>query len=661
MKHLIMGTAGHIDHGKTSLIKALTNIDCDTHKEEKRRGITINLGFSYLNLPNGESIGIIDVPGHKDFINTMVSGACGIDFVLLVIAADSGIMPQTIEHINIITALGIKRGIVALTKIDLVDDELIEMAKSEILEYLKKTSLKDAPIVGVSAITGTGKDELIQAIEKIIAEVDEKENSSLFRMYIDRIFSVKGFGSVVTGSVLSGSIQTKDEVFLLPGNNEKLRIRSIERHGKPVESVVAGDRAAINLIGLNNEDFERGMIISNKFLEETSMIDAQVSLFDNNISLPLWSNITFHTGTFDCQARMHLINKATIQPNEEAIVQIHLRKPGIFINKDKFIIRNSSGDITLGGGFVMDAAPLHHRRRTPKLIDSLTQLSEHILSEQSIKEMINGELKKEFKPFGIEEISNKLNIPVDEIKNEINKGRCNFGVYKSTECVILISTGNDNSFQEKLLNILKEHHEKNKIFPNGLDVNEITGKIGFSKLKTEKLYIELLLQKMLSANLVEKYKNTWIIAGHKPILDNQTKKEIDWLENEIRRYETEKPVITEIEEKAVNNKIQKNKLKMYLSYLASIDKIQLFQNDFVHSSIINKFRVDLLKKLSVKNEGLDFNEFKEIIGGTKKFRALLTDMFENEKIITVQRGAGVDTTKFFITQTGKKRISEHLS
>lgn len=661
MKHLIMGTAGHIDHGKTSLIKALTNIDCDTHKEEKRRGITINLGFSYLNLPNGESIGIIDVPGHKDFINTMVSGACGIDFVLLVIAADSGIMPQTIEHINIITALGIKKGIVALTKIDLVDDELIEMAKSEISEYLKKTSLKDAPIVGVSAITEAGKDDLIKSIEKIITEVDEKESTSLFRMYIDRIFSVKGFGSVVTGSVLSGSIQTKDEVFLLPGNNEKLRIRSIERHGKPVESVVAGDRAAINLIGLNNEDFERGMIISNKFLEETSMIDAQVSLFDNNISLPLWSNITFHTGTFDCQARMHLINKATIQPNEEAIVQIHLRKPGIFINKDKFIIRNSSGDITLGGGFVMDAAPLHHRRRTPKLIDSLTQLSEHILSEQSIKEMINGELKKEFKPFSIGEISHKLNIPVDEVKNEINKGRCNFGVYKSTESVILISAVNDNLFQEKLLNILKEHHEKNKIFPNGLDVNEISGKVGFSKLKTEKLYIELLLQKMLSTNLVEKYKNTWIIAGHKPIIDNQLKKEIDWLENEIRRYETEKPVLTEIEEKAINNKIQKNKLKMYLSYLASIDKIQLFQNDFVHSSIINKFRIDLLKKLAIKNEGLDFNEFKEIIGGTKKFRALLTDMFENEKIITVQRGAGVDTTKFFITQTGKKRISEHLS
>jgi selenocysteine-specific elongation factor len=656
-----MGTAGHIDHGKTSLIKALTNIDCDTHKEEKRRGITINLGFSYLNLPNGESIGIIDVPGHKDFINTMVSGACGIDFVLLVIAADSGIMPQTIEHINIISALGIKKGIVALTKIDLVDDELIEMAKSEISEYLKKTSLKDAPIVGVSAITEAGKDDLIKSIEKIITEVDEKENSSLFRMYIDRIFSVKGFGSVVTGSVLGGSIQTKDEVFLLPGNNEKLRIRSIERHSKPVESVVAGDRAAINLIGLNNEDFERGMIISNKFLEETSMIDAQVSLFDNNISLPLWSNITFHTGTFDCQARMHLINKETIQPNEEAIVQIHLRKPGIFINKDKFIIRNSSGDITLGGGFVMDAAPLHHRRRTPKLIDSLTQLSEHILSDQSIKEMINGELKKEFKPFSIEEISNKLNIPVNEVKNEINIGRCNFGVYKTTECVILISAGNDNLFQEKLLNILKEHHEKNKIFPIGLDVNEIIGKIGFSKLKTEKLYIELILQKMLSTNLVEKYKNTWIIAGHKPVLDNQTKKEIDWLENEIKRYETEKPVLTEIEEKAINNKIQKNKLKMYLSYLASVDKIQIFQNDFVHSSIINKIRIDLLKKLLAKTEGLDFNEFKEIVVGTKKFRALLTDMFENEKIITVQHGAGVDTTKFFITQTGKKRISEHLS
>ncbi|MGE0089892.1 MAG: selenocysteine-specific translation elongation factor [Bacteroidales bacterium] len=661
MKHLIMGTAGHIDHGKTSLIKALTNIDCDTHKEEKRRGITINLGFSYLNLPNGESIGIIDVPGHKDFINTMVSGACGIDFVLLVIAADSGIMPQTIEHINIISALGIKKGIVALTKIDLVDDELIEMAKSEISEYLKKTSLKDAPIIGVSAITEAGKDDLIKSIEKIITEVDEKENSSLFRMYIDRIFSIKGFGSVVTGSVLGGSIQTKDEVFLLPGNNEKLRIRSLERHGKPVESVVAGDRAAINLIGLNNEDFERGMIISNKALEATSMIDAQVSLFDNTFSLPLWSNITFHTGTFDCQARMHLINKENIQPNEEAIVQIHLRKPGIFINKDKFIIRNSSGDLTLGGGFVMDAAPLHHRRRTLKLIDSLTQLSSHIMSSQSIKEMLNGELKKEFKPFGIEEISNKLNIPVDDIKNEVNTGSCNFGVYKTTESIILISTTHDHAFQEKLLNILKEHHEKNKIFPNGLDVNEITGKVGFSKLKTERLYIELLLQKMLSANLVEKYKNTWIIAGHKPVLDNQTKKEIDWIENEIKRYETEKPVLTEIEEKAVNNKIQKNKIKMYLSYLASVDKIQFFQNDFVHTSILNRLRIDLLKKLSTRIDGFTFDEFKDTIGGTKKFRAMLTDMFENEKIIMVQRGAGVDTTKFFITQTGKKLIGKHLS
>jgi len=661
MKHLIMGTAGHIDHGKTSLIKMLTNIDCDTHKEEKKRGITINLGFSYLNLPNGESIGIIDVPGHKDFINTMVSGACGIDFVLLVIAADSGIMPQTIEHINIISALGIKKGIVALTKIDLVEDELTEMAKSEITEYLKKTSLMDASIVGVSAITEAGKNDLIQAIEKIITEVDEKENSSLFRMYIDRIFSVKGFGSVLTGSVLGGSIQTKDEVFLLPENNEKLRIRSIERHSKPVELVVAGDRAAINLIGLNNEDFERGMIISNKPLDSTRMIDAQVSLFDIKKALPLWSNITFHTGTFECPARMHLINKSTLQPKEEAIVQIHLKKPGVLVNKDKFIIRNSSGDLTLGGGFVMDAAPLHHRRRTSKLIDGLTQLSSNIMSSQSIKEMINAELKKEFKPFGIEEISNKLNIPVNELQTEISTGCCGFVVYKTSESLILISTSNDNSFQEKLLNILKEHHEKNKIFPNGIEANEITGKFGFSKSKIEKLYIELLLQKMQTNKLVEKYKTSWIITGHKPVLDNQTKKEIDWLENEIKRYDTEKPVLTEIEEKAVNNKIPKNKIKMYLSYLASVDKIQFFQNDFVHAGILSKLRIELLKKLSTRNDGFTFDEFKDTIGGTKKFRALLTDMFENEKIITVQRGAGVDTTKFFITQTGKKRIGEHLS
>jgi len=659
MKHLIMGTAGHVDHGKTSLIKALTDIDCDTHKEEKRRGITINLGFSYLNLLNGESIGIIDVPGHKDFINTMVGGACGIDFVLLVIAADSGIMPQTIEHLNIISALGIKKGIVALTKIDLVDDELIEMAKYEVMEFLEKTSLKNSPVVGVSSTTGKGKDDLIKAIEAITTEVEEKEKGDLFRLYIDRVFNVKGFGNIVTGSVLSGSIVTGKDVFLLPGDNQKLRVRSIERHGKPVEKVVAGDRAAINLIGLKKEDFVRGMIISNKALKETVMLDASISLFDADTVLSVWSNITFHSGTFECQARMHMLDKDSIKQNEEAIVQIHLSKPAVLVNKDKFIIRNSSEDKTLGGGYIIDVSPLHHKKRTPALINNLTHLSENIMDEHSINEIINIELKKEFRPFTPEEIAERLNLNTDQVIAEIKNKPISFLVYNSNESLMLIDNSNNTIFKEKILKILAEYHKEFPIFPDGLETNEIIGKLGLSKIKLGKTYLDLLLSEMEKEGSIEKNKNSWIIKGHLAKLDKKTMEELNWLENEILKYDIQKPVMSEIEEHSVAQKISKHNLKMYFSYLIRENKIYFFDNEIIHAQIVNKFRPLLLKELINKENGIEINDFKNKINATKKFCALLMQIYEAEKII-LTKGEGINT-QIFITKAGEKKLNESIS
>ncbi|MDY0315642.1 MAG: selenocysteine-specific translation elongation factor, partial [Bacteroidales bacterium] len=240
MKHIIIGTAGHIDHGKTSLIKLLSGIDCDTHKQEKERGITINLGFSYINLPSGQALSIIDMPGHKDFINTMISGASSIDLVLLVIAADEGIMPQTTEHLNIINALGIKHGIILLSKIDLVDSELIEIAKSEIKDFTKNSILENSAIIGFSSLTGQGKQEIIFELENFTKSFQETKYKDNFRMYIDRFFTVKGHGSVVTGSVLDGKLENGEEVFLIPSNLKKLRVRAIEKHGKPTNSVQQG-------------------------------------------------------------------------------------------------------------------------------------------------------------------------------------------------------------------------------------------------------------------------------------------------------------------------------------------------------------------------------------------------------------------------------------
>lgn len=646
MQHLIIGTAGHVDHGKTSLVKLLTGTDCDTHQQEKQRGITINLGFTHLELPNGESAGIIDVPGHKDFINTMIGGACGIDMVLLVIAADSGIMPQTVEHMNIISALGIRRGVVALTKADLVDDELLEMAEYEISDFLASTALKDAPIIPVSATTGMGKDALINAIAETVADQEARVPGQLFRMYADRIFSVKGFGSVVTGSVLSGTLSVDQQVFLLPENRQRLRVRAIERHGKAVNQVVAGDRAAVNLIGLQKTDFERGMVICDRLIESTSMIDARVQLFDIDLSFQLWSNILLISGTFECQARMHLLDKNTLKGKEEAIVQIHLSKPAVLMRQDKFIIRNSSEDKTVGGGYVIESSPLHHRKRAPALVDELTRLSTHIGSGNSLREIINVALKKAFRPFTPEELAAHLNLKPEELVEEIRNPGTGFVVYSSEKETILVNEHCDASYRIRILKAITDHHRKNPLFSEGLDAMAILGKLGLSKTANGKVCLHYILRSMQAENKLDLHQQTWIIKGHTPSFDKKSMEEIAWLEQEILQCGDNKPVLAEIEEKAASRRIPKHMVKTYLLWLSGQERIRFCKADFIHTDILNQYRAILLGHLAGKPEGMEIDEFKEVITGTKRFRALLIDFLEAENSLRLVAGDGVATRLF---------------
>jgi selenocysteine-specific elongation factor len=655
MKHLIIGTAGHVDHGKTSLIRMLTGIDCDTHKEEKQRGITINLGFSYLKLPAGESVGIIDVPGHKDFINTMIGGACGIDMVLLVVAADSGIMPQTVEHMNIISSLGIKRGIVALTKSDLVDEELLELAELEVADFLLDTPLKDAPIVKVSATTGMGKDALVQAVADCIVNADERPLNTVFRMYIDRIFTVKGFGSVVTGSVIGGSIQADQEVFLLPGNKQRLRVRSLERHGHAVDKVVAGDRAAINLIGLKSEAYERGMLLSDKPLEGTQMIDASIRFFDADTTLSIWSNIVLISGTFTCQARMHLLDADKLTAGEEALVQVHLSKTGILMPKDNFIIRNSSGDVTLGGGFVIEPFPLHHRKRTANLIEELSRQRNNILGEHSLGELIHARLKKEFRPFLENEMAEKLNVTAEEMLKESKNQNRGFIVYPTEQGNILIHKHFDLSYRKKIHQAISDYHQRNPLSAEGLEVAELTGKLGFSKSAVGKLYLEHLLIQLLSEGVMDKYNKSWIIKGHQPNFDKQSLEEIDWLEQEILACGENKAVFAEIEEKAVKRRIQKHKLRSYMSHLAAMNKIRFFKADFIHIDLLEKYRNLLISQLKEHENGIEIMTFKESLG-TKKLRAFLFQLFEADGLIRLEIHEDNDT-KVFLNQEDIKETA----
>lgn len=645
MKHLIIGTAGHVDHGKTALIKALTGIDCDTHKEEKERGITINLGFSHLTLPTGESFGIVDVPGHKDFIKTMVAGAYGIDLVLLVIAADSGIMPQTAEHLKIIEMLGVKHGIVVLNKVDLVDDEMLELAQLETEEFLEGTCLEGTPVVPVSSLRGDGLDNLVNKITEIIPRVQEREKKDHFRMYIDRIFNVKGIGYVVTGSVLEGEIENGKEIYLLPGKNRKMKIRGIERHGESVEKAHCGDRAALNIAGIKSEDFERGMVLSDIQIPETGMIDATFSLFEPDVVIGLWSNVVFFTGTFECSARMHLLTKETLQAGDSGVVQIHLSKPAILENNDKYIVRNSSNDLTLGGGTLLDVQPLHHKKRTARLIQSLNELTEAALNKDKIINLIKIELKKENVPVYADVIATRIARPEMEIIDSCSvNGHNDIFMTPNTGKVILVTRETHEMYYNKVLEEISQWHHKNPILEEGLEMPEFYGKFGFGKNEAAKTYLEKLLEILLQEKKIKKVGTSWALSSHTVKLDPKTREQLDWLEKAIKSYGMENPMESEIEERALAIKINKDRLKMLLKYLSRQKIIIYYEGEYLHHSVVDKCRRMLLNELKVKDKGINEKEFRLLIDGTKKIVQTLQGIFLAEGIIS-KRSFFIDITE----------------
>jgi len=651
MKHLIMGTAGHVDHGKTSLIKALTSVDCDTHQQEKERGITINLGFSHLDLPSGNSLGIVDMPGHKDFINTMVSGASGIDFVLLVIAADSGIMPQTREHFNIIQSLGVKKMIVALNKIDLVDEELAELAKLEIMEWIEDTAFSKTPIIGLSSINKMGLEALIQEIENLIPEIPNRSSSSFFRMYIDRLFTVKGKGAVIAGSVLNGQIASDDDLYLLPGHH-KLRIKGMHRHGKATKRIVSGDRAAINVSGLNKEEFQKGMLVSNQVLETTQMIDAQIQLFPNVKKLKVWSNVIIHAATFECQARLHLMDVDKLEAGQTCIAQLSLEREVVLLAKDHFIIRRSSGDETIGGGVIIDAQPLHHRKRTQKLQQHLKQLSEGMLEEGNMANLLLLELQKAGHPLTLEVLLERLKMERKDLGIDL-QGLAGLSYYPSAK--ILSAATYEEAMEQKMANILKEYHLQNPLLESGLQEKELLGKFDHANDASFKVFFPLFLEKLFENLILNKIGNTWVLKSHQVKVNQKTKDEICWLEDLIKSYKAQKPIYPDIQDKIKAHKIPKEKFQQYLDYLAKQNRITFFKGDYVHSLWVQTFRKKMLEILDQETEGLFQQALKEKTGLSKKMLPFLCELYESEKLIKTS-DHNKNNFKTNITELGRRYL-----
>ena len=376
MKQIILGTAGHIDHGKTSLIKALTGTETDRLKEEKLRGITIELGFASLDLPSGQHIGIVDVPGHEKFIKNMVAGATGIDIVAMVIAADEGVMPQTREHLEICSLLKVKHGLIVLTKIDMVDEEWLDLVKEDIGEYVKGTFLEGAPTVPVSSATGEGIPQLLEILEELSEEIPERSVTGLFRLPVDRVFTMKGFGTVITGTLSAGQISVEDTIMIYP-SREISKVRGIQVHNQSLQTATAGMRTAINFKGLERSNINRGDVLSTPDgLKPSFLLDGTMHyLASNPKPLKHRTQVRFHTGTVEVMGNLILLDQEILKPGESGFVQLRLDSPVPCVKGDRFVIRSWSPVRTLGGGEILNPLPVKHKRLREDVIEGLKTLT----------------------------------------------------------------------------------------------------------------------------------------------------------------------------------------------------------------------------------------------------------------------------------------------
>jgi selenocysteine-specific elongation factor len=479
LRYFVVGTAGHVDHGKTSLIKALTGIDCDRLKEEKQRGMTIDIGFAYFNLSNGDCVEIIDVPGHERFIKNMLAGAGVIDAVLLVVAANEGVMPQTREHLDILTLLGIKEGIVVINKIDLVDEQWLVMVKDQLKELLKGTFLEGKPLIHVSSITGKGIDELKIRLETIFSGSKPKDETFAFRLPIDRVFSKEGSGTIITGTITSGMLKLGEEIELLP-QKKTVRVRQIGSHNKKIETAVAGQRVGLNLVGVKKEELVRGNVLAKPgYLTSSELLDVRVRLL-NSSPKPLknTNRIRLYLGTGEYIGRAVLLDAQEIKPGQSGLVQFRLETRLSCVKQERFVIRLYSPMVTVGGGEVINPNPKRHRRFDQKSIQELLGFekinekelgqAQAFLEMTSLKEDILTGLSRLHKKYPL-----KSNIPKQELKSSLSK------------------KSEDNLFE----NALKELNSENRLFLKFDRVNLPDHKVS---LKPQHDRINAAIEEMLS-------------------------------------------------------------------------------------------------------------------------------------------------------------------
>ncbi|SNX55174.1 selenocysteine-specific translation elongation factor [Thermoanaerobacterium sp. RBIITD] len=611
MKHIIIGTAGHIDHGKTALIKALTGNDTDRLKEEKQRGITIDLGFTYFDLPSGVKAGVIDVPGHEKFIKNMLAGAHGIDIVLVVIAADEGVMPQTKEHIDILTYLGIKNGIVVITKCDKVDNDWLRMVKDDIKEYLKDTFLKDAPIIEVSSLTDYGIKELIGIIDNKAKEITEKNFKGIFRLPIDRVFTVHGFGTVVTGTLISGTITNGDIIEIYP---EMIitKVRNIQVHDANVDRAYAGQRTALNIADVKKDEISRGDVIAPPdVIEPSKIVDVKLSLLKNK-SIKNRERIRLYTGASETIGRVVLLDRDVLNGNESTYAQIILEKDVCVLKDDRFVIRSYSPMITIGGGIILIPNAVKLKRFKYEAIEELKKIYENGDLYLLEKYIYNSIL-----PIPIMDVSKRFNIP--DIQDVIDKMTSLLKI-NVNGVIYLYHKKIYEGIQKNAKDYLSNYHKKYPL-REGVSKEELIVKL-FGNLKSKLTdYILKLMEddKVIKINA----KNVSLYNFNVTLTHEQKNIEISLLRlYETAKYNVKRP--REIEDydnilPVFNYMVEKGELVKINDY------IYLTQNNFNNSKEI---LINYLKD----NNDITLAIYRDLLGTSRRIAIGILEYFDAIKL-----------------------------
>lgn len=617
MKQIILGTAGHIDHGKTSLVKALTGIETDRLKEEKERGITIELGFAYLDLPNGQRLGIIDVPGHERFIKNMVAGASTIDLVALIIAADEGVMPQTREHLDICSLLGIKKGLVALTKIDMVEEDWLDLVQEDIKEFLKGTFLEGVPIVPVSSSTGQGIPELIKVLERLSTEVEERSSTGIFRLPVDRVFTMRGFGTVITGTAVSGSLSVGDQVTLYP-QEIQAKVRGIQVHNQDTEQVRAGLRTAINLQGIEKATVNRGDVVATPLgLHPTLLLDLQIRLL-KSAQRPLKhrSQIRFHSGTSEILGRILLLEGEEIKPGETGFGQLRLTERVAVLPGDLAVIRSYSPVQTIGGAEVLNVIPAKHKRLNPEVIEQLRVLKSGSDAEKTALQILlagaNGVSRQK--------LGQVLPLPpkkLDDLLKELLSQKVLTQWDKENKIII---------HQQELAKLSKAveqelggYHRLNPLKP-GLLKEELKSRL--PQIREAKLFNFLLNQSADQKILIQE-KELVRLLGHKVQLKEDQQAVRDTLEKVYLKSGLQPPYFKELIEQ-----FPKGQPREVLELMVKEGKLVKVKEDlYFHKQAIEGLKKRLIQWLKEKGE-ITTPEFKDLTQTSRKYTIPLLEYFD---------------------------------